>query len=87
VADLTDIVRQVPPWALWLELGLGWMGMLAVLERLRMGRAPVLLTLLGASCMAFGACGLALRLIDPTMQSPLERHAAAEPAPEATASR
>jgi hypothetical protein len=75
--DLADLVRQVPPWALWLEVGLGWMGLLAVIERLRQGRTPVVLAFLGASCLAFGCCGLVLRVLGPSAHSPIEAARAA----------
>lgn len=74
--ELTDLVRQVPPWALWGEVGVGWIGLVAVVERLRMGRTPLLLTLFGASCLAFGAGGLALQALDPAIRAPVSRHAA-----------
>ena len=76
--ELADLVRQVPPWALWLEMGLGWIGLLAVAERVHQGRTPVPLTALVAACVAFGGCGLLLRAVDPAFTRP-DQSSAADP--------
>ncbi|MEZ4236240.1 MAG: hypothetical protein R3F59_08770 [Myxococcota bacterium] len=49
-----------------------------------MGRTPVFQALLGASCLSFGACGLALWLLEPQVRSPLARPVAATVAPPAS---
>lgn len=58
---LDAVVRVVPPWALWTEVAIGLVGLVAAYEQLRIRRTPVGLVVLGTGCLVYGALGLAVR--------------------------
>lgn len=60
---LCAVVRVVPTWALWTEVAIGLVGLVAAYEQARIRRKPIGLVVLGAGCLAYGMLGLTVRYV------------------------